>query len=155
MTPEEKLLIQGELSRFPGAGNDVIERELNTDGSALVEAWVTIPVNEQRIKIHNAVLLSTFYAADKFSLRKLRAFLASSQTDEDAADVKMLYESTDTFDVNDPVFESMLTMLVGLLSLPVDVVTNILRLGQRKLSRAEELIGRKITLEEAQEALNG
>jgi len=24
MTPEEKILIQNELSRFPGAGNDVI-----------------------------------------------------------------------------------------------------------------------------------
>ena len=153
MTPEEKTTIKAELAKFPGAGNDVIERELNKDGSALVETWATVPVTEERIKLHKAILLVALTAAERKSLRALLEAGANKLSDE-AADFKMLYESTDTFDVNDPAFIAMLNSLQTTLGVKADTVSAIKRQGQRKISRAEELIGRKITLEEAQEALN-
>lgn len=153
MTPEEIALVKPELSKFPGAGNDVIARELNKDGTAKVETWATVPVVEERIKMHKAVLLVALSAAERKALRGLLEAGASKLSDE-AADFKMLYESTDTFDVNDPVFIAMLDGLQASLGVKADTVLAIKRQGQRKISRAEELIGRKITLAEAQEVID-
>lgn len=146
MTPEEIALIKSELSRFPGAGNDVVERELNRDGSALVETWATVPWEEQHINIHEGVLLTIMNSTERAGLR------AAKEAD---ADLNMLYNaSRPEFTINHPVMIAMINGLVAGIGLRQEAATEILRLGQRKISRAEELIGRKITLAEAQEAID-
>ena len=145
MTLEEIALIKSELSRFSGAGNDVIERELNKDGSAMAETWATVPVDEQHINVHKAVLLASMTSTERAGLR---AALAADE------DFRMLYDAAEEFTINHPTTITMINGLVAGIGLRQEAATEILRLGQRKISRAEELVGRKITLEEAQEALN-
>ena len=145
MTPEEIALIKSELSRFPGAGNDVIERELNKEGSAFVETWATVPISEQKINVHKAVLLAAMTSTERAGLRMALA------ADED---FKMLYEAAEEFTINHPTTIAMISGLVAGIGLRQEAATEILRLGQRKISRAEELIGRNITLTEAQEVID-
>jgi hypothetical protein len=145
MTPEEKTLIQAELSKYIGSGHTFIEQELNKDGSSLDEKWETISTDTQHINVHKAVLLAAMSPTERAGLRKALA------ADED---FKMLYEAAEEFTINHPTTIAMINGLVAGIGLKSEVATGILRLGQRKISRAEELIGRKITQEEIEEARN-
>jgi hypothetical protein len=66
----------------------------------------------------------------------------------------MLYDADVEFWVNDLTFRAMIDMLAGQLSISTEIVTAIKRLGERKISMSEELIGRKVTVNEIREALN-
>lgn len=141
---EEKTALLDEITgRYSTASPEVIVSALNADGGALVETFVTIPVETQHVNIHKAVLLSAMTAQERAALR---AVLAADE------DFRMLYEAADEFTINHPTTIAMIDSLVSSIGLRQDAATAILRLGQRKLSRAEELIGRKITIEDVEEA---
>jgi len=147
LTAEQITAVQAEISNYPGAGAEIIEQAINQDGSALVSELVTIDMETGgRINISNLVLLAQMTPAQRAGFR---AALAADE------DLRMLYEADKEKTVNDPIFLSMLDQLKVALALSDEVVAKIVRPGQRLKSRAEELIGRKITVAEVQEALNG
>lgn len=143
MTEDEMKIMKEEVGyKFPGAGSDIIYRELNKDGSASIETWVTIPVEVQHVNIHKAVLLAAMTPAERAGLRM------ALSADED---FRMLYEAADEFTINHPTTIAMINGLVTGIGLRQEAAGGIIRLGQRLKSRAEELIGRKITADEAME----
>lgn len=137
---QEEIALHKELT---GAAKEIVINILNADGTANIETWKTIPHTEQKITISKAALLTYVTQAERKNMRALMA----SGTDA-GEDLKMLYEADDVFWVNDPTFIGMINSLslAGIIS--VDAASAIKRLGERGMSRAEELFGRKITVED-------
>lgn len=134
--------LQEEIDKHPeltGASKEIIISTLNTDGTAEVEAWDIIPLDSQKISISKLKLLTYLTAEQRQGLRTMLAGI--SEVEQDLA---MLYNSDDTFWINDPFFRGMLRNIATALSMDEGIVTEIKRLGERKISRAEELFGRKI-----------
>ena len=71
-----------------------------------------------------------------------------AEADNNALAFHEFYTSHDQFKTSDPVFRSMVTLLNSINKITTDEKTALLRLGERKQSRAEELFGRKITIED-------
>lgn len=138
--------LQEEIGLHPEltcASKEIVINTLNADGTANIETYVTIPHIERKITISKAALLTHITQAER---KNMRALIASC-TDA-GEDLKMLYEADDVFWVNDPTFIGMIDSLSqgGIIS--VDAASEIKRLGERSISRAEELFGRKITMED-------
>lgn len=134
--------LQDEIAAHPeftGASRQIIMDALNKDGSAQTETWERVPLEDQKITISKATLLTYLNADQRKGLRQIMA----SGTDA-GDDLKMLYEADDVFWVNDLTFRGMIDSLGTAISLPAETVTAIKRLGERAISRAEELFGRKI-----------
>ena len=125
---------------FIGAEKRIIVDALNKDGSALAEAWAVIPITEQKIKLSKLAVLTYLTPTQRAGIR---AMLADNS--DAAQDFKMLYEADNEFWINDATFRYMLDTLGVALSIDPTVITEIKRLGERKISRAEELFGRLIT----------
>jgi hypothetical protein len=125
------------------ASKERILQLLNEDGSALTETWQLIPIAEQTIKLSKLALLTRLTKAQRAGIRAML-----EGTSEDEKDFQMLYNSDDEFWVNDLTFRETLDTLAVILSIDAGVVTAIKRLGERKISRAEELFNRKITMED-------
>lgn len=135
--------LQAEIDARPelnGASKNIIMSALNTDGSAQTEAWEAIPLEDQKITISRLALLTYLSAEQRAGIRSMLA-----DTSDAAQDFKMLYEADNVYWVNSPTFRGMIDTLGVALSLPTETVTAIKRLGERSISRAEELFGRKIT----------
>jgi len=144
--------LQNEINNHPDlvtASKEIVMQKLNADGSAMVETNDVIPVSENPIRLSKAFLLTTYL--DKSQRTALRNMLTSAEqpeAGEDLQDFATIYHSDDVFFVNHPTFRSMIDDLATPLLLSTDIVTAIKRLGERKISRAEELFGRKITAED-------
>ena len=142
LTPEEKAIIQAEIqAAYVGVGADNVASALNTEvGPDLV----TIPLEDGRQNISNLVILSYMTKEQRELFRAARAA---------DADLKELWESDIVKTINDPVFLGMIDTLAVALSIDAETVAKIKRHGQRLRCRAEELIGRKITVAEIREAM--
>lgn len=125
------------------ASKEQIMKLLNEDGSALTETWAVIPLTEQKIKLSKLALLTYLTPAQRAGIRAMLAGTSDAEQD-----FKMLYEADIEFWVNDLTFRYMLDTLGAALSIDAGVITAIKRLGERKISRAEELFERKITVED-------
>lgn len=147
MTPQEISIIKNEIdSRWPGVDASSIYQELCQPGTANVETWITVPLEDGRMKLHKTLILVSLTVEERAAVRALL-----SSTEDSAQDFKMLWESTDEFDINDPVFISTIDVLGSVLNINVDRILAIKRHGERLKSRSEELIGRNITIKEIQE----
>jgi hypothetical protein len=134
--------LQTEIDAHPeltGASREIIMRVLNQDGSAQTETWEVKPLSDGKITISKAALLTYLTATERKALRQLMA----SGTD-DGDDLKMLYEADDVFWVNDPTFRGLIESLTAGGMIGVDAANAVKRLGERQISRAEEVFGRKI-----------
>ena len=131
------------------ASKERIMQLLNEDGSALSDTWAPIDVFVNPIRISKNTVKATYLTMEQ--RKNLRDMLASADT-IDASDALKdfadLYKGDDVFFVNHPTFRSMLDTLGVALSIDPAVITEIKRLGERKISRAEELFTRKITMED-------
>lgn len=135
--------LQAEIDSRPDLANgskDYVISALNEDGSALTETYVTIPLEEQKIKISRLKLLTYLTGTQRAGLR---AMLEGTSHEE--KDMAMLFYADDEYWINDPFFLVMLDTLASALSIDPTIVAEIKRLGERKISRAEELFSRKIT----------
>ena len=134
--------LQTEIDTHPeltGASKQIKMDFLNAPGSANVEAWITAP---------DPVLVSlnviyTYYISDE-SLGKLIAYLQDSAN----AVMALRLDKAAHIDMTATVVINILGTLFD-----ADVCTQsehdaLIRLGQVKKSRAEELFGRKLTLED-------
>ena len=131
------------------ASKEIVMQKLNADGSALVEAWAVIDFFETPIRLSKNTVKSTFLNMEQRKI--LREMVASADAPEASDEIKDfadLYIGDDVFFVNHPMFRSLVDMLAGPLSLSDYAVVELKRLGERKISRAEELFGRKITAED-------
>ena len=145
LTPEEKMTITAEIAaNYRGLGADNIKGYLTKEGTAEKETWITIPMVEQKINIHKAVLLAAMTPQERAGLR---AALAADE------DFRMLYEAADEFTINHPTTIAKIDSLIAGIGLKSEVATGIKRIGQRLQSRSEELIGRNITVEEIREVI--
>ena len=125
-------------SEFVGAGKKVIMAALNTDGTANVETWVT---STDTIKVPKGDMLAILSPASQLNLAN---FMASGT---DSAKVfNLFYNSHEQFKVTDSVFITMLNSLYSAEIITESEKNAILRLGERSISRSEELFDRKITL---------
>jgi len=145
MTPEEIAIIKAEIdSKWPvGTSPHTITDSLNAADSGIEKSRVTIPYSDQKINIHKAVLLA---AMTKDERAALRVALAADD------DFRMLYEAADEFTINHPTTIAMIDGLVAGIGLNAATAAGIKQLGQRTKTRAEELIGRAITVQDIREA---
>jgi len=148
MTPEEITIIKTEIdSKWPkGTSPHTISEAFNASDSGIEKSLVTIPYPEQKINIHKAVLLA---AMTKTERAGLRAALAADE------DFRMLYEAAEEFTINHPTTIAMIDGLVAGIGLNAATAAGIKQLGQRTKTRAEELVGRAITVQDIREVLNG
>ena len=123
------------------ASKERIMQLLNADGSALTETWAVIPIADQKIKLSKLALLTYLTPTQRAGIRAMLAGTSDAEQD-----FKMLYEADVEFWVNDLTFRYMLDTLGAALSIDAGVVTAIKRLGERKISKAEELFNRLITV---------
>jgi len=134
---QEEIAIHPE---FVGASREIIINALNADGTSIADTWVTMPLESRKIAISKLKLLTYLTGEQRKGLRVMLA--GTSDAEKDLA---MLYNSDDTFWINDPFFLEMLTGIYTALAMDDSVFAEIKRLGERKISRAEELFGRLIT----------
>lgn len=134
--------LQQEIEAHPelyGASPRIVIQELNTPGSAHVEAWITAPTPVE----YSMNTIYTYYISNG-SLQRLVTFLAQPEN----AALALRFEKATDFDLSSP---AVLLMLSGLRDAGVcteDEYVVLVRLGQVRKSRAEELFGRKLTLED-------
>ena len=131
--------LQEEISahtEFVGASKQIIINALNEDGTAQVPASVTSDTPARLKKITFLSMLSSE------STEKLITFMDSQPV------FRLLFESGGAFDAAHPKFIEMIDLLADNSIISESEKTDVLRVGQRDLSRAEELFGRKITEED-------
>ena len=127
-----------------GAGNKKIAEILNTSGTASTETWVVsdTPVCVSKLKIFRDV-----------SNEELAAFhdLMASDTSTGKA-LSVLLNSADGLDMTYERTRSMIIDLAANGIISEETKTNLLRMGEVLQSRAEELFGQKITVDDVAQA---
>ncbi len=132
-----------------GCSPEILVQKLNADGSAFEEAWV---VSEEPRLVPKSEVLALLSFEEIAAFKEWR----DSEVDAYAKAAKEFWESFSTPDMAHPKVRQMVQLLRSLGIIQSDEgAAAVLRLGERKLSRAEELIGRKITLAEAEEVIYG
>lgn len=120
-----------------GASKEIIINALNADGTAQTETWV---VRNDILKVPKGDILALMNASSIANvIRWMRA-----EADDNALAFHTLYDSHDQFIVTNSVFRSFITLLHSIGKITETEKTAILRLGERKISRAEELWGRML-----------
>lgn len=124
-----------------GASKEIIINTLNADDTAQTETWT---VRDDIIKVPKGDMLALMSASSIANIiRWMRA-----EADDNALAFHELYISHDQFTVTNLVFRAFIGLLHSLGKITADEQTAILRLGERKISRAEELWGRFLTVED-------
>ncbi len=132
-----------------GCGPEILVQKLNADGSASEESWV---VSEEPRLVPKSEVLALLAFEEIAAFKEWR----DSEADAYAKAAKEFWESFSTPDMAHPKVRQMVQLLRSLGIIQSDEgAAAVLRLGERKLSRAEELIGRKLTLAEAEEVIYG
>lgn len=136
--------LQTEIDAHPelnGASKEIIINALNADGTAQTETWA---VRDDILKVPKGDMLALMSASSIANIiRWMRA-----EADDNALAFHELYISHDQFTVTNPVFRAFIGLLHSLGKITADEQTAILRLGERKISRAEELWDRLLTVED-------
>lgn len=122
-----------------GASHEIIMAALNTPGTAENEVWITSPT--PILKSINEIY--TYYISDS-TLAKLIIYL---QQPENAVMALRLEKATH-LDLATPLVINMFGILLANGVCTQAEHDALIRLGQIKKSRAEELFGRKLTLED-------
>lgn len=134
--------LQAEIDKHPdlsGASPRIVMEALNAPGSAQVEVWITAPGGV--LKSLNEIY--TYYISDA-SLARLITYL---QQPENAVTALRL-EKAQSIDLAAPLVISMLADLLAAGVCTQTEYDTLIRLGQIQKSRAEELFGRKINMED-------
>jgi len=131
---QEEIALHQELN---GASKDIIIMSLNTDGTSQTESYV---VMDDVLKVPKGDILALLSFGSQVAL-----YDWMKAESNEAKGFSLFYNSHDQFRVANPVFRGT----ISLLNNPLTIITEsecdaILRLGERKISRAEELFGRKI-----------
>lgn len=136
--------LQTEIDAHPeltGASKEIIINALNADGTAQVESWA---VRNNVLKVPKGDILALMGVPSIANVVKwMRA-----EADDNALAFHTLYDSHDQFIVTNSVFRAFVGLLHSLGKITAGEQTAILRLGERKISRAEELWSRFITAED-------
>ncbi len=130
----EEIAAHHELN---GACKEIVINTLNEPGSALVESWKINP--EQAMISKNE--LYTHQISDA-TFRRLIDYL---ETDKYMAE--RIHEATD-FNMSSPAVRTIMGSLYAAGIATESEYNSLLRLGEIKMSRAEELFGRNITVED-------
>ena len=132
--------LQNEINLHPeltGACKEIVVNALNEPGSALVESW---KINPEPVMISKNELYT--HQISDATFRRLIDYL---ETDKYMAE--RIRAATD-FNMSSPAVRAMMGALyTGGIATEAEY-NSLLRLGEIKLSRAEELFGRKITTED-------
>ena len=133
----EEIVLHNELN---GASKEIIINFLNKDGTAIVESWTN--KNDENLKVPKGDMLALLSLESQV---KLYDWL---KAESDAAKgFSLFFYSHDQFKVCDPIFRGTISLLQNPLSIITESEKNaILRLGERKISRAEELWNRKLEI---------
>lgn len=119
------------------ASKDIIINALNADGTAQTETW---SVMSETVKIPKGDMLALMSATSIANVVKwMRA-----EADDNALAFHELYLSHDQFTVTNTVFRLFINLLASLEKITESERDAIMRLGERKISRAEELWNKKI-----------
>jgi hypothetical protein len=134
--------LQTEIDKYPvltNAGAKAVMAKLNEPGSALVESWVTNP-NEALYTVNEVY---TYHISDE-SLGKLIALLVMPEY----VVLALRLDKATRFDLSSSFVLGMLSNLLAGEIITQAEHDNLVRLGQVKKSRAEELFERKLTVED-------
>ena len=130
--------LQDEINLHPeltGACKEIVVNALNEPGSALVESW---KINPEPVMISKNELYT--HQISDATFRRLIDYL---ETDKYMAE--RIHTATD-FNMSSPAVRSMMgSLYAGGVATEAEY-SSLLRLGEIRLSRAEELFGRKITV---------
>ena len=134
--------LQAEINahaEFTGASNRIIMQVLNTDGTAQTESWA---VNDTEIKIPKGDIMAML------SLESLGAVLTWMRAENDVTALVFheFYLAHERFKVTDQMFRTLISGLETGGLITTTEKDAVLRLGERKISRAEELFERKLEL---------
>jgi len=135
--------LQQEIDAHPElVGSSAKKRmeALNQDGSAQVESYV---VKDDVVKIPKGDMMAMM------SVGSLASVITWMRAEADATAMVFheFFNAHEQFKVTDPMFRAMISGLApGLIT--TDERDAILRLGERPISRAEEVFGRKLTMED-------
>jgi len=133
--------LQNEIDAHPefvGASNRIIKDALNKDGTAQTETWV---VSDEPRKLNRTAMLGYV------SVASLEAIADFKETDQGKA-FKLLFESGSTYDFAHPTTRQMTQNLADAGVITQTEADSLLRVGERSISRAEELWSRKLELED-------
>jgi len=134
--------LQEEIDKHPelvGASKEIIIKTLNKEGSAEVKTWVINPSPVMRT-INDVY---TKYISDA-SLTRLIDFLDQSENKA----LKLRFDKATHFNLSNDVVRTLMTRLHAAGIITDDEYNVLKRAGEVRLSRAEELFGRKITIED-------
>lgn len=130
----EEIAAHPELT---GACKEIVVNALNEPGSALVESW--------KINPEPAMISKNELYTHQISDATFRRLIDYLETDKYMAE--RIHVATN-FNMSSPAVRSMMGALyTGGIATEAEY-NSLLRLGEIKLSRAEELFGRKITVED-------
>lgn len=130
----EEIAAHPELT---GACKEIVVNALNEPGSALVESW--------KINPEPAMISKNELYTHQISDATFRRLIDYLETDKYMAE--RIHAATN-FNMSSPAVRSMMGALyTGGIATEAEY-NSLLRLGEIKLSRAEELFGRKITVED-------
>jgi hypothetical protein len=137
--------LQEEIDRHPeltGAASNIIMDRLNRDGTASVETWV---VSSEPCKVPKGDIMAAIALSGNLAnvIRWMRA-----EADDLALMFHTFFDAHEEFKTSDPVFRHLISGLQASSLISTFERDTILKLGERKISRAEELFGRKITMED-------
>ena len=131
---QEEIDAHAELT---GASKEIIINALNADDTAQTETWA---VRDDILKVPKGDMLALLSFASQV---KLYDWLQAGS--DYAKGFSLFFYAHDQFKVTDAVFRGTISLLCDPLELiTADEKNAILRLGERKISRAEELWGRLI-----------
>ena len=129
-----------EISAHPelnGACKEIVINTLNEPGSALVESW--------KINPEPAMISKNELYTHQISDATFRRLIDYLETDKYMAE--RIHTAT-YFNMSSPAVRSIIGALYAEGIATEAEYNSLLRLGEIKLSRAEELFGRKITVED-------
>ena len=136
--------LEEEINNYPDlitASKDIIINVLNADGTAQVETWIVI---DDVLKIPKGDILALMSPTSIANVvRWMRA-----EADDNALAFHELYLSHDQFTVTNTVFRNFISLLTSLGKITDSECNAILRLGERKISRSEEIWNRLLTTED-------
>lgn len=151
LTTPQKEEVRAEIAIHPElstAAPRIIAQVLNTAGTAQTETWVVSDKPREVFKAQFGLVLSDTGCAS------IQALLEGS----DAASLAFRFRWNsvrESLDLADTKVRDMIASFCSAGLISTDERNALLRMGEERASRAYEIIGRAITADEVQEALNG
>jgi len=133
--------LTNEISSRPelvGASKQIIINKLNSE-PASVETWVT---DDQERLVPKGDMLAKLSLSSQV---KLYDWMKAESVDEAKA-FTLFYNAHEHFKAQDPLFRGTIQQLCSVFNLiTTDEMNAVLRMGERLQTRAEELVGHKLT----------